>query len=464
MIRMHDLLVGTSGRLVGDLPDDYLIERVIHDSRQIQKGDLYVALHGERLDGHVFVEDARQAGAAAALVDETWFESQDSLPLPVIVVDDTLAALQRLARYWRSVFDPTVVGITGSVGKSSTKEIIAAIAGARYNVIKSVGSYNNEIGLPLTIMNINPDTEVVVLEMGGAYRSGEIAELADIAHQSIGVVTNVSHSHLARMGSLDAIAETKRELVETLPEDGVAILNIDDERVRAMASNANGRVVFYGLDDGADVRATDIVGLGTEGISFTLHYRGEANVVQVPLLGRHSVHSALAGIAAGFEMGLSLGAILRGFASPNIQLRLILTPSVNGSTILDDHYNSNPKSSLAALGLLEDLEADRRIAVLGDMLELGSFEEEGHRIVGRRVIDMVDILFTLGPSAAYIADEAQRLKPELDVRLFDDKETLTAALRAALQPGDLALVKGSRGLQMETIIDALRVSNEQGEG
>ncbi len=462
MIRLSDVLAGTGGRLIGDLPETTAFQRVIHDSRMIEPGDLFVALHGERLDGHEFIAKARNRGAIAALVDDAWVSGQSSPLLPVIVVPNTLEGLRRLSIYWRGLFTPEVIGITGSIGKSSTKEIIASIAAQRYRVVKSAGSYNNEIGLPLTVMNIAPDTEVVVLEMGGAYRAGEIAELAAIAHQSIGVVTNVTHSHLARMGSLDAIAETKTELVSTLPESGVAILNIDDPRVKAMAEHASCRVVFYGLDDAADVRATNVEGRGTEGISFTLHAHGESNALQLPLLGRHSIHMALAGIATGFELGLKLGDIVRGFSGPDVQLRLLLTPAVNGSTILDDHYNANPKSSLAALALLEDLEANRKIAVLGDMLELGDFEEEGHRIVGRRVIDVVDILYTLGPRAALIGQEALALRPGLIVRHFDDKAEMTKSLGAELQSGDLALVKGSRGLQMETVIEALRTDQQQG--
>src|SRR5690606_8172693 len=361
--------------------------------------------------------------------DEAWLSAQERVEIPVIVVEDTLAALHRLATYWRGLFEPRVVGITGRIGKSSTKEVVAAVAAASFQVTKSVGSYNNEVGLPISVLELNPDVEVAVWEMGGAYRMGEISELAEIARPDIAVVTNVTHSHLARRGSLDAIAATKVELVAALPEHGLALLNYDDERVRAMAAHARCRVVTYGLDPKADLRAEDVEGLGREGIRFTLVRDGQADRVTIPLLGRHSVYLALAGIGVGFELGMDLPAILRGFEAPDVQLRLILTPALNGATILDDHYNANPASCNAALTLLEDLDANRRLAVFGDMLEMGDFEEEAHRIVGRRAAEVVDGLLTVGPRARYIHDEFRQLRPERLAEHFDTKEDLVKRWR-----------------------------------
>jgi UDP-N-acetylmuramoyl-tripeptide--D-alanyl-D-alanine ligase len=461
MIRLHDVLAGTNGRLSGELSTNFLFQRVVHDSREIATGDLFVAIKGEFMDGHDFVGDAAEHGAAAAMVSESWLASVESTPVPVIVVPDTLQALQDLATYWRSLFRLRVIGITGSIGKTSTKQVVAAAIQENVNVSFSRGNFNNEIGLPLSVLEITPDTEAVVLEMGGAYAFGEITQLAEIARPDIGIVTNVTHSHVERMGSLDAIAQTKSELIEALPEHGVAILNVDDERVRAMADKARCRVVFYGLDEGAAIRAVNLESRGMEGTAFTLLRGPQRDHVQVPLMGLHSVHAALAAFAVGFELGMQLSDMLRGLDSPEVQLRLLLTPGVNGSTILDDHYNSNPKSSFAALALLEELPATRRIAVLGDMLELGDYELEGHQLVGRRVIDVVDVLYTLGPRARIIAEEAVRLKPELPVFLFDDKAEMVAVLRDATLPGDLLLIKGSRGLKMETVVEDLRDETRQ---
>lgn len=461
MISLNDILKGTAGRLEGDLSAEFLFRRVVHDSRQIEVGDLFVAIRGEFFDGHDFVADAAGKGAVAALVSEAWFSGIDEPPIPVIVVEDPLVALQRLASYWRSIFRLRVVGITGSIGKTSTKQVVAAVLGDAFNVLYSQGNYNNEIGLPLSVLEISPDTDVVVLEMGGAYAFGEITQLAEIARPDIGIVTNVTHSHVERMGSLDAIAQTKTELIESLPEHGLAVLNIDDERVRAMAEKAKCRIVYYGLDEGAAIRAINLESRGMDGTAFTLVRGTRRDHVQIPLLGLHSVHAALAAFAVGFELGMDLPNMLRGLDAPEIQLRLLLTPGRNGSTILDDHYNSNPKSSFAALALLADLNARRRIAILGDMLELGDYEEEGHQIVGERVSEIVDMLITLGPRARIIAETAHRNNPGLPIYTFDDKQALVVAARAALQPGDLVLVKGSRGLKMETVVEDLRDDTRQ---
>ena len=465
MIRLHDVLAGSGGSLHGTADPNLLFSTVIHDSRLVAPGDLFVALRGEQQDGHRFIETARKAGAAGALVDSTWIGRQqpDDGDFVYVVVPNTLEALHRLATYWRGLFNIRMVGITGSIGKSSTKEIVAAVAAARFDVLKSVGSYNNEVGLPVSVLRLTPDTDVAVLEMGGAYRFGEISELAEIAKPDIGVVTNVTHSHLSRMGSLEAIAQTKVELVRALPEDGLALLNADDPRVAAMSADAGCRVVTYGLDEGSDLQAVDVSSLGGDGIEFTLVRGNRTDRVHVPLLGRHSVHMTLAGIGVGFELGMDLPDIIRGFNAPSVQLRLILTPAINGATILDDHYNANPASSNAALTLLSELDATRRIAVFGDMLEMGEFEEEAHRIVGRRVAETADGLLTVGDRARYMHDEFTRVAPGALAQHFDTKEDLTAALREVMGEGDLVLIKGSRGVQMETVIDQLRLPDPDEE-
>lgn len=459
MIRAHDVLAGTGGKLSGSVTRNDLFTRVIHDSRMVEEGDLFVALKGEFADGHRFVPDAYEAGARAVMINESWYRQYDLAHLPAVVVPDTLQALQSLAAYWRSLYDIQVVGITGSIGKSSTKEVVSAVLAQRFHVTRSRKSYNNEVGLPISVLEITPDTEVCVLEMGGAYAFGEITDLSTIARPTIGIVTNVSHSHLARMGTLEAIAETKAELVDALPAEGVAILNVDDERVRRMAERANCRVVFYGLNDAADVRATDLQSMGMDGISFTLHRNGQVNRVRVPLMGRHSIHMALVGFTVGFELGMSIEEIMRGFQSPDIQLRLVLIPAVNNARILDDTYNANPASSLAALGLLEELDAKRRIAVFGDMLELGTYEEEGHRLVGGRAADVVDALYVVGDKAKIIARAAAEMNPRLPIEIFDDKTILVDVLRRDLKAGDLVLIKGSRGVAMESVVGALRSSS-----
>jgi UDP-N-acetylmuramoyl-tripeptide--D-alanyl-D-alanine ligase len=381
LLSLDDVLAGTGGELRGDLPARTAFPRVERDSRQARSGDLFVAIRGERLDGHAFVADAAGRGATAALVARDWAAAQADPPLPLVVVDEPVAALGRLAAHWRARFDPIVVGITGSVGKTSTKEVVAAVLGGRYRTERSPGNLNNEIGLPLSLLEIGPETEAVVLEMGGAYAPGELAYLAGIARPRIAVVTNVHPVHLERMGTIEAIAQTKAELVDAVPPDGAAVLNGDDPRVRAMAARCRGRVVTYGLGAENEVRADAVETEGLAGTSFRLHLDGETFHVKVPLVGGHAVELALAGIAVGHALGLHISEMLPGFQDPAIQVRLLVQPGPNGSRLIDDTYNASTPSVLSALGLLAELRAGgaRAVAVLGDMRELGAVAEEEHR-------------------------------------------------------------------------------------
>ncbi len=457
MITLRDVLEGAQGVLHGEAAPDLIFGNVCHDSRQLSRGDLFVAIAGEQFDGHAFVAAAQESGARGAIVAQDRVEELSGLGLPLIGVDDTVQALQRLAAYWRTMFDVTVVGITGSMGKSSAKEVIASVLAQRFSVVRARASFNNEIGMPLTLLEINPDTEIAVLEFGGAYRFGEITELAEIARPTIGVVTNVSHSHLQRMGSLEAIAQTKTELPRALPADGTALLNGDDFRVRAMADECPANVVFYGLAPDCAVRAKDVESHGLDGISFTLVMDGEELHLKVPLIGAHSVHMVLAAIGVGRALGMRLDEMLPGFEDSTIQLRLLTVPGINQSTIIDDTYNANPTSCLAALNLLDELEASRKVAVFGDILELGDFEDEGHRIVGRRSASVVRQLISVGPKARIITDAALEsgLSPD-QVIAFDDKETAIEQLPSLIKSGDFVLVKGSRGVKMEDVVAALR--------
>jgi UDP-N-acetylmuramoyl-tripeptide--D-alanyl-D-alanine ligase len=386
--------------------------------------------------------------------------AQVELPeFPVcLVVPDALVALQRLAAWWRTQFQVRVVGITGSVGKTTTKEFIASVLSQRYRVLKSRGSLNNEIGLPLTILELDDHHEYVVLEMG-TYGPGEITLLAEIARPHIGVVTNVGPVHLERMGTVERIAQAKSELPRALPEDGVAILNADDEWVHAMAEVTRAGVFTYGLSAGCDLWADQVESHGLEGVRFWFHHARpgvpeQAVHAHISLLGRHSVHTALRAAAVGLVEGLSWDEILHGLRTGE-QLRLLVVPGVNGSTLLDDTYNSSPDSAIAALNLLDELQG-RKIAVLGDMLELGVYEVEGHNRVGRRVIDVVELLITVGERGRLIGAAAlgYGMAPER-VSHFATNEEATAWLQALVEPGDVILVKGSRGMAMEGIVEAL---------
>lgn len=466
-ITLQDVLTGTGGALFGLARpgENVAFQGVGIDSRTIGAGDLFVAVRGEVHDGHRFVPDAVSRGASGALVGRgraAEFASLDPR-VALIEVDDTLAALGRLAAHWRAKFTLPVIGITGSVGKSSTKELAAAVLGTRLRVLKSPKSYNNEFGLPLSVLLIRPDTEAAILEMG-TYGPGELAALSAIARQTIAVVTNIGHTHLERMGSQEGIARAKGELVAALPPDGVAILNGDDPLVRAMADLTGARVVFYGLGPACEPRATEIVNHGLDGLTFTLHYEGQSRVLErAPLLGVHSIHTALAAAATGFAVGLTFDDVVRGLSNPHTPIRLVVVPGPRGSRILDDSYNSSPASALAALAILAGAPAERRLAVLGDMLELGAYEEEGHRVVGRQVAEVADELLTIGPRARLIADEAVRAgMPGAAIHQLACKDEAMEWLARELRAGDLALIKGSRGLALEDVVAALRAPGASG--
>ncbi|MBA2246569.1 MAG: UDP-N-acetylmuramoyl-tripeptide--D-alanyl-D-alanine ligase [Chloroflexia bacterium] len=459
--RLKDVLAGTLGELRGDVPSSTAFTRLQRDARVVGPGELYLAVKGERFDGNDFTADAAARGAATAIVDRAWADAQESLPLPVIVVDNTIEALQRWARWRRDRLDTRVIGVTGSIGKTSAKESIAAVLSQAHSVYRSPGSYNNEIGLPLSLLEAEDDVDVMVLEMGGAYAHGELRLLAGIAQPDVGVVTNVHPVHLERMGSIEAIAETKTELVEALPPGGIAILNGDDVRVRAMASRTQARVLFYGLNENNHVRADSVTTQGLKGTSFWLTVDGDRNFVRVPFVGAHGVQVALVALTVGHIFGIHISQMLTGLQDPEVQVRLMFARGPNGSQLIDDTYNASTPSVLSALGLLEDVPARRRIAVLGDMRELGRISDDEHRIVGRRAGDMVDVLITYGESARLIAEEARlvtRKGRPLTVYSFAESERsqLVELLRDTLANGDIVLCKGSRGLAMETIVEDLR--------
>jgi UDP-N-acetylmuramoyl-tripeptide--D-alanyl-D-alanine ligase len=430
------------------------------DSRAQLNGSLFVALPGERVDGHSFVVDAAGHGARGALVREDW-EPPASLPhdMALIRVEDTLAALQRLAAWWRARHDVRVVGVTGSVGKTSTKEVIASILKRRRATLKTEGNLNNEIGLPLTLLRLSKEHRVAVLEMGAGYALGELTLLCEIARPEIAVVTNVGPVHLERMGSIERIAENKSELVRSLPPEGTALLNGDDERVLAMRGVTEARVVTYGLGEECDLRATEIESFGLKGVHFTLHSReaGAAWPVRLSLMGRHSVHTALAAAGVGRALGLEWPEIIRALASLDAQVRLLVVPGYNGSTLIDDTYNASPDSTIAALNLLDEMSGNK-IAVLGDMLELGSYEKEGHLKVARRASVVAGRLVVVGNLGRLMGEEALRAKMSPERVFFAaDNAQVIDYLQRILKPGDHVLVKGSRGLRMEQIVDALRV-------
>jgi UDP-N-acetylmuramoyl-tripeptide--D-alanyl-D-alanine ligase len=438
--------------------------RAVHgaavDSRLVRPGVAFFALPGERTDGHRFLSDAIAAGAAALVVsDPAAASAVDALAaehdVTVVLVGDTGAALRAAASAWRGLFDPLVVGITGSLAKTSTKEVVADVLAERWTVLRNEGNRNNEVGLPLTLLDLGPEHGAAVLEMG-LYVPGDIALLCGIAQPSIGVVTAVRGVHLSRAGSIDAIVAGKRELVEALPADGVAVLNADDPRVADMAASTAARVIRYGFSPGADVTAADVTSRGTQGMRFRLLLPdGQEADVATPALGRHSVHNGLAAAAVGHASGLDAPAIARGLArasrAPH-RTTLIQTPRWR---VLDDSYNAAPDSMAAALELLGSLPG-RRIAVLGEMMELGDGSREAHVAVGRLVPAHADRLVAVGPGARDIA--AGAIDAGMDPAWVDRpeaREDARALLAATAAPGDTILVKASRGAALDELVGQL---------
>ena len=450
-----------------------VITDAVIDSRQVIPGSLFVAIPGEKVDGHDFLGEAFRRGASFALIQRDVngsfrtidlrtalsidsFSRENLNPPLCLRVENTVTALQQIARYWRRKLDLRVVGITGSVGKSTTKEMVFEVLSTRYRTLKSPGNLNNEIGLPLTMLRLSTGHQRAVFEMG-FYVPGEIAFLCDLALPQIGIVTNIGTVHAERAGSQEAIAQGKAELVQALPPapNGVAILNFDDPWVRQMEEKTKARVFFYGLSREANLWADNVVGLGLEGIRFRLHYQGEKLHVRIPLIGRHSVHTALRAAAVGLIEGMNWQEILEGLNQGHTQLRLAAVRTQTGALLLDDTYNASPESMLAALNLLDELEG-RKVAVLGDMLELGPYERGGHEMVGLRAAQVANVLLTLGERAHMIAEAARRAGMKKSAIIeFKEFEPLIEWLRTNLTKDDAVLIKGSHGLRMDRITSML---------
>jgi len=453
-LTLADVANGTAPcQVYGTASLDLVFADVVHDSRLARPGSLFVALRGER-DGHEFVRDAVGRGASGVLGDHLvpeaeWLAVAAGRPVTYVVVDDSLKALQRLARRWRERQPVEVIGVTGSVGKTSTKEAIAAVLARRFRVLRNEKNYNNEIGLPLTLLTLDETYQKAVLEMG-MYAIGEIRDLCALAEPRVGVVTNVGPVHLERLGTIENIARAKTELVESLPADGLAVLNGDDPRVRAMAAKTRARAVYYGFDDANDIRASDVVPRGLAGVRFALHANGRRQEIEMSLPGRHSVYNALAAAAVGLGVGLTWDEVAAALGELSPGLRLVVVPGRNGAVIIDDTYNASPASTLAALDLLAQVPG-RRTAILGDMLELGNYEEEGHREVGYRAAEVVESLIVVGERARLIA-EAAATRGLRDIAYA----RTSAEVAYEPRPGEHILVKGSRSMRMEEAVAKLR--------
>ncbi|SHF42236.1 UDP-N-acetylmuramoyl-tripeptide--D-alanyl-D-alanine ligase [Desulforamulus putei DSM 12395] len=428
------------------------IKGLCTDSRKIKNGEIFVALQGLQADGHDFVDKALEQGAAALLVSQ---RIHAAAGVPVVLVEDTLQALQQLAAHNRARLNIPVVAVTGSNGKTTTKDMIASVLNTRYNTLKTEGNYNNELGLPLTLLHLTEEHQAAVVEMG-MRGPGEIDFLARLAKPTGAVITNIGEAHLERLGSVQNIARAKTEVLEHIGEEGFAVLNGDSPFLRELAGRCKGKVWLYSLEGPGDIRGYEIRPDG-HGVRYQILYPGGQGEIRLPVPGSHNVMNSMAAVGVGLRLGLTFAEIARGLeqvALTHMRLEMI---NCQGMTIINDTYNANPSSAKAALKVLQETATGRKIAVLGNMFELGELEQPGHREVGEAAAGLqVDYLVTVGHLAQWIAEGGLKggLSPER-VRQCENNQQAMEILKEILQTGDTILVKGSRGMRMEEIVKEL---------
>ena len=427
------------------------ISAVVTDSRRVQPACLFVPIVGTRADGHDFIPQVMEAGALATLSEKSLGE----VPYPYILVESSLKAIRDMAEYYLEQLEIPVVGITGSVGKTSTKEMVASVLKEKYRTLKTQGNFNNELGLPLTVFRLQEEDDIAVLEMGIS-NFGEMSRLAKIAKPDTCVITNIGTCHLEFLGDRDGVFQAKTEVFEYLQKEGHIVLNGDDDKLAAVEEFRGIRPVFFGLDEKNPVYADEIVKRGLKGMSCRIHLNDQSFMVDIPAPGRHMVYNALAAAAVGRIYGLTLEQIRRGiesYVAPDGRFHMVETEHY---LIVDDCYNANPMSMKASLDILKETPG-RRVAILGDMGELGEEEVALHEEVGRHAADCrIDLLLCTGELAAFLARAAAAQNPEMKVIYEPDPEQLKENLTAYLQPGDTILVKASHFMHFEEIVEKLQ--------
>jgi UDP-N-acetylmuramoyl-tripeptide--D-alanyl-D-alanine ligase len=441
-----------NGKLNGD--PKALADKAGTDTRTLEKGSLFFAVKGERFDGHQFINEAFEKGASI-VVSEKSFQAPSGCA--AIIVEDTVKALGDVARNYLKTFRIPVIGVTGSVGKTTTKDMIAQILSTQYRVHKTMGNLNNHIGLPLSVLKMDRDQTAAVFEMGMS-GMGEIEYLSRIIQPDIGVITNIGISHIEKLGSRQNILRAKLEICKGMKEDGKLILNGDDELLSGLEGLLSMPVIFYGINENISLHAFGIESLGEAGVKFTVELRDEDVEVQIRVPGIHNVSNALAAIACGLELGITNENIQKGLAAYSQEKMRLNVREYNGIKFIDDAYNAAPASAAAALSVLRELSGARRsIAVLGDMLELGAYAGDAHRQVGAMAAQHhIHHLIAIGELAKdYIDGAVNAGMKEENTRHFSTGDASVDYLRSFLQPGDVILFKGSRGMKLDKVIEAL---------
>jgi UDP-N-acetylmuramoyl-tripeptide--D-alanyl-D-alanine ligase len=454
LARIGEFIAATGESVADDVARGYSI-----DSRTVQPGELFFAVKGERLDGHDFVEQALKKGAAAAVVSRSDLSRYGS-KARLLAVNDTLVALQTLATAVRKLWGKTLIAVTGSAGKTTTKEAIAHVLASGFRVLKSEANFNNHFGLPLMLLKLEPEHDVAVIEMGMSH-AGEIRALAKIAHPEMGVVTNVAPVHLEFFDSLAAIARAKYELIESLPAGSTAVLNADDDYVSQFGRDFHGKVVMYGTRPEADVRAENIVACGAAGSEFDILVKGCREHARLPLVGAHNILNALAAVAVGMERGLIPSQTVRALATLTPADKRGEVVQLGNITVINDCYNSNPKALSAMMDALAATPAKRRIVVAGEMLELGPASQEMHRQAGEHAAkNKIDVVVGVRGLAQALVEQARRAGARAE--FVATPEEAGEWLARETRDGDVVLLKASRGVRLETAVEVWKARRDGG--
>ncbi|MEN8907548.1 MAG: UDP-N-acetylmuramoyl-tripeptide--D-alanyl-D-alanine ligase [Clostridiales bacterium] len=431
------------------------INRVSTDSRDIRLGDLFIPIKGKRFDGHKYIDEAFKKGAVAVLTDHDILVEENKI---TIKVDDTLKALGDLAKYYRKKFDLPIVAVTGSVGKTSTKEMVARVLNSKYNVLKTAGNFNNEIGLPLTLFNLKKEHSLAVIEMGMS-DFGEIRRLSKITEPDIAVITNIGLAHVENLGSKQNILKAKMEVLDGLSSNGTVVLNGDDSLLKGMKNLLKYTTVFYGMEEGLEYQAFNIKTLGEKGSSFEITINSRDYKVFVPVPGIHNIYNALSAFVIAKELGLSPDNIIEEISNYSPEKMRMEILNIKNFKIINDVYNASPQSMEAAIDVLSAFNSSKRkIAVLGDMLELGKWSEKFHRELGEFILTKeVDSLITVGKDAKIIAQSASdSSNKEISIFSFINNDDAINFLKDYIREDDIILIKGSRGMHMEEIIECIK--------
>ncbi len=461
IFHIEEILRATGGKLLQGR-EDTLFWGISTDSRTVAEGEIFIALKGSHFDGHHYALEALEKKAGGVVIEEDKIGDirwNGYRPKSVIAVRDTLHALGDIARDRRQKYRTPVVALTGSNGKTTTKEMIAACIETHFPILKTKGNLNNLIGLPLTLLNLTEKERVVILEMGMNV-PGEIRRLTEIAEPDVGLITNIQKAHLEGIGSLEKVKEEKGELFRKMRRNGTILVNQDDSQVVELANEFQGQKITFGIENPADVMGKEIRIRGAEGTSFTLIFEGEVIEIVLPLLGRHFVLNALSAVAVASLFGIEVEKVKE--ALENFQpfpMRMEIVHLGRGPILINDAYNANPRSMELALETIAEMKGKgRAIAVLGDMLELGGFAEEAHRELGKKMRELsIDLLLALGEEAPVLVESAIRhgLKSEKAIVVESHSEAVSI-LNQTIQEGDWILVKGSRRMAMEKIVEGLK--------